>query len=172
MKRNILLIVAIVALALPFVACGTDTGATGSAVTPQTTSTTSAAPKSFKVGDTVKIGIWTVKVNSAKTNAGGDFIKPKSGNAFLVINVTVTNTDSKAQTISSALNFKLSDSTGQSYTETVVDNQKNPPDGTVAANGKSTGELAFEVPKTMHNYELQFIPDITSTDQATWTLSV
>ncbi len=177
MKKLFFLALALVALAIPFLACGsTASGSdTGTAVTPNATSansTPTSAPKTFKVGDTVKIGDWTVKVNKVTTSKGGEFSTPKSGNIFLIVNVTATNMKSSAQSISSALNFKLADSTGQSYTETVVDNQKNPPDGTVNANSKVTGEIAYEVPKSEHNFTLAFQPDITSTDQATWNISI
>ncbi len=175
MKKFLIAVLFIVALAGTF-ACGSTAGSTGTAVTPtdnsSSGSTPTAAPKTFKVGDTVKLGSWTIIANKASTSAGGEFAKPKSGNIFLVVNVTVTNGGSSAQPISSIGNFKLVDSTGQSYTETIVDGLKNPPDGNVPAGAKMSGDLAFEVPKTEKTFSLYFQPDITSTDQVTIAITV
>jgi len=176
MKKLIFLFVAIAALALPFLACGsTAGGSTGTAVTATSApagTTPTAAAKTWKVGDTVKLGDWTIIANKASTSTGGEFAKPKSGNIYLVVNVTVTNGGSAAQAISSIGSFKLADSTGQTYTETIVDGLKNPPDGNVAAGGKLSGDLAYEVPKTEKSFTLAFQPDITSTDQVTITITV
>lgn len=169
--------VAFAALVTPFLACGsTASGSNTGTAAAVTSATTGSKPmqsaRAFNVGDTVKLGSWTVKVNSVKANAGGDFTKPKSGNVFVVINVTVTNIASSTQNISSALNFKLADSTGQSYTETFTDNQKTPPDGTVATNSNATGDLSYEVPKSETHFTLLFQPDLSSNDQAAVNITV
>src|SRR5258708_3945979 len=67
-----------------------------------------AAGKPVVASDT-----WTVTLNSAATGTGNDFIKPKSGNIFLEINVTLKNTSSSSQTASSLLLFSLIDGTVQ-----------------------------------------------------------
>lgn len=175
MKNKLKIVFAVAILALALLACGESgnaTSNTGSAVTPQASSTTSAAPKAFKVGDLVKLDNWQVKVNSVKTSTGGQFTSPKTGNIYLEVSVTLQNLSSETQDVSSLISFKLADSTGQSYTETVVEGAPNTPDGKVTANGKITGTLAYEVPKTMKSFSLSFTPDLTSTDQATWNLSV
>jgi hypothetical protein len=47
----------------------------------------------FKVGDQVKVGdTFVVTVNSVKTSKGDQFTKPKTGNTFLVVDVTIKNT--------------------------------------------------------------------------------
>jgi hypothetical protein len=65
------------------------------------------------VGDQVKVGdSFVVTVNSVKTSKGDLFTKPKSGNTFLLVDVTVKNTSKQAQNVSSPLSFNLKDSEG------------------------------------------------------------
>jgi hypothetical protein len=87
--------------------------------------------------------------------------------------VTVNNKSGQAQTISSALSFTLQDSTGQKYTETITTlSGVTPPDGSVQDGAKLRGQLVYEVPKSMKSYTFEFQPSITSTDAATWDISI
>lgn len=176
MKRLVLLFVAIAALAVPFLACGSTAGSTGTAVTPSDNSSSGSTPtpsaKIWKLGDTVAIGNWTVKVNSLKTNGGGEFDPPKSGNIYVVVDVTLTNTSSSPQDFSSLISFSFKDSTGQTYTETVVTGVPNSPNGNVAAGALLRGSLVYEVPKSQKSFSLSFTPGFASSDLATWDLSL
>src|SRR5579863_9254746 len=95
----------LVAIAAVIMACGgSSTSNTGSLTTGGGSSTTSA--KHYKVGDQVSVGgIYTVTVNSAQTHAATDFDQPAAGNTYLVINVTLKNTSSSEQNLSSLLQF-------------------------------------------------------------------
>src|SRR5215472_13200980 len=44
---------------------------------------------------------WTVTVNSVKKSSGSEFTTPKSGNTFIVVDVTLKNTSSSNQDVSS-----------------------------------------------------------------------
>lgn len=125
-----------------------------------------------KVGDVVTLDGWQLTVNGVKTSSGDEFNQPKPGNTFLLVDVTAVNQTGQSQSFSSLLSFTLKDSTGQKYDETIDTNAPSSPDGNVAAGGKLRGTVAYEVPKTQHTFELDFTPDITSNDVATWSLSV
>lgn len=170
LKRIALLFVPIFIISGVILACGDSAGGAGTVVTPE--STGAPSQKTYTVGQTVALDGWEIKVNSVKESKGDDISQPKSGNIYLEVSVTLKNTSTKAQTVSSIGSFKLADSSGQSYTESIVTNAPNPPDGTVAVNAKVTGTLSYEVPSKEKQFTLSFSPDLLSNDQATWSLSV
>lgn len=154
-------------------ACGGGTAAnSGSTTSGGNTSTSTSSTKHFKVGDQVKVGdTYVVTVNSVKTSQGDDITQPKSGNTFLIVDVTIKNVSNQSQDISSELNFDLKDSTGQKYTETIVDNE-TPPDGTVQSGDLLRGQLSYEVPTSQKSFEFGFQADITSSGETLWNLSI
>jgi|SRR5580765_3126394 len=148
---------------------------TGTAVTTSTTSSTtnSTNAQHFKVGDTVKVGTdWQAVVNSAKTDSGGQYSALKSGDVYLVVDISLTNLSSQEQTVSSLIDFTLQDSTGQKYNESIDPNAGASLDGKVAAGSPLRGVIAFEVPSAQKSYQLHYSPDIVSSGQTTWDLSV
>lgn len=177
MKQRLLLFLAILALVSAFLACGSTASGTdtGTAVTPNATTigaTPTQAAKTWKVGDLVAIGGWEVQVHSAKTAQGGEFSTLKSGDVYLLIDVTVTNKTGQSQTFSSIGQFSVKDATGQTYTQTIDTDAPNAPDGAVANGSKLRGTLAYEVPSTQKQFELGFLPSYGTSDQATWDLTV
>lgn len=170
MKLRLLALSFFSLLACFLAACGDTTANSGSIVTPGTTPTT-APTKHFKVGDTVKVGsVWQMKINSVKTSQGQDFSTPKAGNVFLLIDVSLTNISSQEQNISSALNFTLRDSTGQTITETVT-SFTTPPDGKVAAGSPIRGTLAFEVPTSQKTFTLAFEASLIDSGQTIFDIT-
>lgn len=137
-----------------------------------TSAPTSAPATAHKVGDQVALDGWTVTVNGVTTSSGDDFDQPKAGNTFLLIDVTVVNGTGQAQTFSSLLSFTLKDSTGQKYDQTIVTSAPSTPDGNITNGGKLRGTIAYEIPTSIQTVELDFTPDITSTDVAIWNLTV
>jgi uncharacterized protein DUF4352 len=166
----------IVVLAFVILACGessTNTGTkTGTNGGPTATGGSSTTSSHFKVGDQVKVGDSNiVTVNSFKTAIASEFEKPKSGNQFVVADVTVKNTSSESQSISSIAQFTLKDSTGQKYTETIL-STATPPDGELAAGDTVKGQIAYEVPAAQHDFTLAFQADIMSSGQTIWDLHI
>ena len=138
----------------------------------QPTSPPTSQPSANVVGKPVVVdSTWTVTVNSIKTSQGDQFTSPKSGNVYVIVDVTVKNTSSTTQPVSSLVQFNFKDSTGQQYTETVTDFTK-PPDGALTAGGILRGQLTYEVPSSQHAFTLQFQPDLTSTNVTEWALTV
>ncbi len=114
---------------------------------------------------------WTVTVNSVKTSQGDQITAPKSGNIYVIVDVTIKNTSATNQAVSSLILFNFKDSTGQQYTEAITDFTK-PPDGPLTPGGILRGQLAYEVPSSQHSFTFQFQPDITSANVAEWALKI
>lgn len=162
----------VVAAAVVFLACGSGSANAGATTTGSSSNTSSSTDKHFKVGDQVKVGdTFVVTVNSVKTSDGDDFSKPKSGNTFLVVDVSIKNVSSKEQNLSSLLQFTLKDSAGQKYSETILVGA-TPPDGKLAAGDIVKGQIAYEVSAAQHSFTLSFVADIISSGQTVWDLKV
>lgn len=180
---GIVVVVVVLAIVITAVAtnggkASTNTGNTSSSsqsasTSEQPTTSTSSGPATFKVGQSTTLDGWTAVVNGTKTDKGdGEISVPKAGNIYFEVSVTLTNTSSKNQTASSLVFWTLKDTNGQAYTETIVTNAPRPPDGAVAAGSKLTGTLTYEIPISLKNVEIDFHPDLTSTDLAIWNLTV
>jgi hypothetical protein len=126
----------------------------------------------FAVGQVVKVGdIWNVTVNSVKKSAGDEFSKPKSGNTYLIVDLTMKNISSQEQEVSSLVSFNLQDTTGQRYTETITTMSNiHSPDGKVEAGALLRGQLVYEVPTSIHAYTLSFQADFLSVGQTIWDI--
>jgi hypothetical protein len=135
------------------------------AVTPTPTSSVNTIGKAVVVN-----ADWTVTLNKVSTSKGTEFDTPKAGNIYLIVNVTLQNTSGQNQHVSTLAPWSLKDESGQTYTQDIF--YGNGPDGTVAANGKIRGNIAYEVPKSVHNFILQFVPDLGGTDLAEWNVSI
>ncbi|HEY7347582.1 MAG TPA: DUF4352 domain-containing protein [Ktedonobacterales bacterium] len=168
MSKKFLGILALILTAGVILACG-------EAATPATvvngTVTAAPTPKPFKVGEHVKVSYWVVTINSVKTNKGdGEFNVPKG--VYLVIDASFQNTDSQSHTISSLLQFALSDSTGQKYdTEIVVLTGIHEPDGDVQPGKTTRGQTVYDVPKNLKAFEFTF-EEPFSNAAATWDLTI
>ncbi|HEX6818898.1 MAG TPA: DUF4352 domain-containing protein [Ktedonobacterales bacterium] len=112
-----------------------------------------------------------VTVNSVKTSSGSTYIKPQSGDEFVIVDVTVKNVSKSEQTVSSLASFGFKDATGQDYTET-IGNIGKPPDGKVQPGSLLRGQLTYDVPKAQKTFTFSFESDIFSSGQTTWDLSI
>lgn len=119
----------------------------------------------FKVGDTVEIKDYKVRVNKVTTSKGGEIIQPKKGNEFLKVDVTVENISKETQNVSSVLMFKVVDKDGRSYDQAITENQNGQLDGEVGPGRKITGEYVVEVPKGSKGLELEFDSSLISSGQ-------
>jgi len=144
------------------------------AATLTTTPTAPPTPASGKntIGKAVQVGnTWVVTVNNVKTSPGDDVTKPKSGNIFIIVDVTVKNISSSSETVSSLLMFNLQNATGQQYAE-VFTGFTNPPDATVTPNSVLQGQLVYEVPSTDHTFTFAFQSDSGGSDITKWNVTV
>ncbi len=134
---------------------GTEPGE--QAPTPTNTGNSVTAPNSV-----------TVTINSVQHSAGGEYEKPKSGNEYLIVNVTLKN-NSKAKVSYNPLYFGAKDSKGNitnsGYASVNRDTALSY--GDLAAGGEVTGSLLFEVPTgdnniyLLYNYEILGDKDVS-----------
>lgn len=111
-------------------------------------------------------------VDSAKTDPGDEFNKPlKAGNVYILVAVTLKNTSSKEENVSSLLQFHLHDAAGNQYTERINTNV-TAPDGKLEPGDSLKGTLTYEIPPSTHQYVFAFEPDIVESGQTQWDLTV
>jgi hypothetical protein len=163
---------------LVLLACGESanvgtTVASGGTSSGASTTATSKVQAHFKVGDVVKIGDWQVTVNGIKSSPGADYDTPKAGNVYIIVDATYQNISAKAQTLSTGLQVELKDSTGQKYSETFVSAvASSPPDGNVNAGDKARGQVVWEVPTTMKQFNFSFQSDAFSSGASVWDIAL
>ncbi len=129
------------------------------------TVTAATEVKTFKIGDSVKAGNLIFTVNSTRTDAGGEFIKPDEGKIYYIIDVTVENTGDEPESVSSLMMFKLIDSDGYNYSVTFGPETKGQLDGEVSTGKKMRGELVYEIPENSSGLELQIDPTVFGSGQ-------
>lgn len=170
--RLLPLIGLLLSLAAVVMACGSTTDNAGASTSGSSSTSTSTA-KHFKVGDQVKVGNeWVITVNSAKTHGATDIDQPKSGDTYLVIDMTFKNVSSSEQTLSSLLQLSLKDSTGQKYDNTIASFASQPPDGKVEAGDVVRGQVVYEVPTAQKSFTMAFESDILSSGEVIWDISI
>lgn len=174
MKHRFLLLFGLVILAGTLLACGgSDNTGTSTGSSQSTSQPTQSPAKHFKIGDTVKVGdSWQVIVNSVKTDTGGTYSSLKSGDIYLLIDVSMTNISNKEQTTSSIGDWNLQGTDGQKYDSSFFSGAPSAPDGKVEAGSPSKGTLAYEVPSSVKTFQLAFAPSMFSGGQTIWDLSV
>ena len=115
--------------------------------------------KVFEIGDVVKMGDLNFAVNGIHLSDGSDFIKPDEGYKFLMLDISIKNTGEEFENISSLMMFKLVDDEGISYDISLADT-KGQVDGKMAPGRRLRGEIAFEVPNNIEQFELEINPQI------------
>lgn len=125
------------------------TGAVAVVSSTATSDSSNTGNANHKVGDAVTLGSLKVTLNAAKTVAGKDYFKPKAGMKFVVVNVTLENTGSEAENVSSLLQMEIKDATGQAYDESLSADSVaggKVPGGSIAPGDKLRGAVGYEVP--------------------------
>lgn len=116
--------------------------------------------ETFKIGDAVKIGNSVIAINKIETSTGGQYSKPTEGNKWINLNITIENTDSSQQYITTLGQMFLRDGDGNSYqvavTNKVMENPGFGLDGTIIAKSKRTGWVGFEVKNESKNLQFQY----------------
>ena len=143
-------------------------GASGSSTTPQkvgsngeaSAQTTSTAQSTYKVGDQIKLGNSVITVNSVSLSQGGQYTKPQAGNQWVNVNLTIQNTGSSQQYVTTLGQMFVRDADGNSYqvavTDKIMANPNNSLDGSVIANSKRTAWVGFEVPVGTTGLQFQY----------------
>lgn len=112
---------------------------------------TEEAQTEYKVGDKIQLGKAIVTVNNVEYSQGGTYNKPSEGNEWVNLNITIENTDSSDQFVTTLGQMFIRDGEGNSYQVAVTDKTiENPSfglDGNIIANSKRTGWVGFEINK-------------------------
>lgn len=123
---------------------GTATNTSGNASTAKQDEKTE-----FAVGETATFDDKSITVTEVQRNysTGNQFAQPESGKEFVLVTVAIAN-NSKNSMDYNTFEFKLQDSNGvqQSESFTALSEGKLN-SGSLAAGGKVSGKLAYEVPK-------------------------
>lgn len=125
-----------------------------------------------RIGDEVSSGSWNVTVNSVSSSRGNGFLySPQAGNVYLIIDITLKNTATTAQTSSTTEQWKLRDAQGQTFDEDILYSTHSP-EGSLRPGQQAHGPVAYEVPQNIHSFTLQFIPRAGDTaDLVQWNVS-
>lgn len=119
-----------------------------------------AAQTSYKVDDQIKLGSSIIRVNSVQYSRGGQFTKPQEGNEWVNINLTIQNTSSSQQYVTTLGQMFVRDGASNSYqiavTDKLMENPNNSLDGAIIANSKRTGWIGFEIPKGATGLQFQY----------------
>jgi hypothetical protein len=116
---------------------------------PKSEAKTEAMQVEVGVGQTAELSDRTLIVNDVQRGyiAPNSFSRPGSGNEFVSVNLTLTNTGTEPINVN-PLDFKAEDSSGvRRNPEIVVDLPGAVTVGSIAPNGKLTGNLVLEAPQ-------------------------
>jgi hypothetical protein len=126
----------------------------------------------FKVGDTATNTLWSVTLNRVKEVTSGPYAQPSAGDIFLIVDVTTQNLSSSPPLVSSGASFTLKDTTGQVYSEKITGIGVPPDNASLQPNDKLRGQIAYEVPKSLHDFTFQFKGSLLDGSAATWAFTI
>ncbi|EHK2355252.1 DUF4352 domain-containing protein [Clostridium perfringens] len=162
MKKGLVVLLSAMVISSAFIGCGSDTP---KKVEGQKQEQQEQQVETFKVGDTIQTKDFKITVNKVETSEGGEFVKPKDGNEFIKVDITIENTSKEEQNVSSMIMFKVVDKDGRSYNQAIVEDQNGQLDGKVAPGRKMTGEYVVEVPKGATGLQLEFDSSLLTSGQ-------
>ena len=127
-----------------------------------------ASEEVYNIGDTVKINNQSFIVNSIKTSMGTDSDKPKDGNEFVVLNVTLKNNGNSDMNYN-PYSFQVENSKGQikDRTFTAIDCKEALNKGILSPGEEVTGTIVVQEPIGAKDLKLNYIPNIFKNDVAT-----
>lgn len=116
--------------------------------------------QTFKVGDVVAIDNREVTVEKVQRNWSSEYSKPKDGKEYVMVTVKIENkSDDKISYNSSEWKMEDSDGAIESLAF-VMGNDDSLDYGDLAAGGKKTGTIVFEVPKDDKALKIHYKPNL------------
>ncbi len=117
--------------------------------------------EAYKIGDKIQMGDVILTVNSVETSESGQFTKPAEGNHWVDLNLTIENTGSSQQYITTLGQMFVLDKDSNQYQSSVTGKRMANPgslglDGALVAKAKKTDWVGFEVSKTATGLKLQY----------------
>jgi hypothetical protein len=121
------------------------------------------AQEAFAIGDVVEIGNWTITVHDVTYPEGDEFTKPEEGHKFIVVDLTLENTGTQADAVSSMMQMYVKDASGQKYELDLmasVASGGTTPDGEVAPGEKIRGQAGYQLPEEIEGLVFVFDGDV------------
>ncbi|QQS38797.1 DUF4352 domain-containing protein [Candidatus Woesebacteria bacterium] len=117
--------------------------------------------ETYKVGDKVQMGDVILTVNNVETSDGAQYTKPSEGNHWVDVNMTIENTGSDQEFITTMGQMFVIDGENNQYQVAVTGKRLENSgslgmDGALVAKAKKTDWVGFEVPKTATGLKLQY----------------
>lgn len=155
----------------PTAPAATVAGGSGSAGTtePATTEEPAASASNDQmtaIGERVQAGVWALTVHEVIELEGDTFLPVPEGKRWIAVDLTLENESSKAEPVSSLLQFAVRDADGRKYTLDIGAQTAagaTQPDGEIAAGDKLRAPIAFEVPADASGLIFVFEPNVFST---------
>ncbi len=140
--------------------------------TPENSSGKLEVKESYIIGEEVKLGETTIVVNSVEKSAGTEWDKPKSGNEYVIVSVTIRNVGQQ-EIFYNPYNFSMINSQGQitDMAFTTVDSDTALSSGSLASGGTVSGTISFEQPIEDSNLVLKYAPNIFSDKEIKFNLN-
>lgn len=142
---------------------GSDSKKVGSNSGSTETSNTAKQPaqEMYKIGDKVQMGDVILTVNKVETSQGAQYTKPSEGNQWVDVNMTIENTGSSQQYITTMGQMFVIDADNNQYQVAVTGKRLANAgslgmDGALVAKAKKTDWVGFEVPKTSKGLKFQY----------------
>lgn len=142
---------------------GSDSKKVGSSSGTNETSNTAKQPtqETYKIGDKIQMGDVILTVNKVETSQGAQYTKPSEGNQWIDVNMTIENTGSSQQYITTMGQMFVIDSDNNQYQVAVTGKRLENAgslgmDGALVAKAKKTDWVGFEVPKTAKGLKFQY----------------
>lgn len=114
----------------------------------------------YQIGDKIKMGNVILTVNKMEKSQGGGYTKPSEGNQWIDLNMTIENTGSNQEYVTTlGQMFILDDQNNQYQIAVTAKRLENPSiglDGAIIAKAKKTDWVGFEVPKTSTGLKFQY----------------
>jgi hypothetical protein len=111
-----------------------------------------------QVGKAQISGGTSLTVNKVTTASSvNEYLKPKAGNIYLVVDVTIANIDRDTAPYN-PLYFKVKDMDGYEYSDSLLAPAPDLKSGDLTKGQKARGNVAFEVPKTAKGFVLTYEP--------------
>ncbi len=167
----------LIALMALILAVGTlvASGETDEAKKSGDTSEKSSGPaEEFKVGDSVDLGDWGVKVHAFVDPVEVDsesFSPVDEGKRRVKVDAEVTNNGDEPASVSSLICFELKDGENKTYEQAFGDSEVGSIDGEIAPGDAIRGEVEYDVPAEATGFVLNFKCDLFSSGAAKITLT-
>lgn len=136
--------------------------------TTKSQTTTTKKKAAYGKGETAEIDKIKVTLVNVTENNGGEYLKPKSGNVFLVYEFLIENGTDDELAVSSMMSFDAyvdDTTTSISISAMTSVTGKSQLDGSVAPGKKMSGVVGYEVPSTWKTSEVYFKPNVLKNDK-------